>query len=426
MSANVVINKSPSVAVRPPEPAAPETGCDIDLSPYDKMFVGAAPATVFLVFEHPIHEPAETVRRGLSRALVHYYPIAGRLDADEAVIRCTGDGVAFVAARADCAMNDVKDFSDPSLQEELAIFYPAASYSQSQSRPLALVQVTVFNCGGFVVAVTWDHAVCDGVGLAQFLQAVGELARGLPAPSVVPVRTSDALTLPSPPPFSTDFMQFMASSLEPCPMALLDITIPSSLISRIKHDYSLKTRGKPCSAFDAVAAVLWRCRTRAVMSHLEDLTVLAFTENARGYAGARAGYYGNCVTAQPVTATSGAVASSGVLELVQMIRRGKERVPDRSDMDRLRTRKLAGYNLLGMTSWRGLGLEVPDFGGGRPARVMGYWRDRRTSLPVCAACLPCKDDYNVVSMCVREDHANAFRHELAMMQHNPLSSSSKL
>lgn len=36
--------------------------------------------------------------------------------------------------------------------------------------PLLLVQVTEFSCGGFVVA--------DGTGMAQFLQAVGELARG--------------------------------------------------------------------------------------------------------------------------------------------------------------------------------------------------------------------------------------------------------
>jgi hypothetical protein len=169
--------------------------------------------------------------------------------------------------------------------------------------------VTEFACGGFVLGVTYDHAVADGVGLAQFLQAVGELARGAPSPSVVPIRTSDGLTLGAPPPFYQDFMQYMACSLQRCRLAFLDITVPSSLIDRIKHDYSVKNHGRHCSAFDAVAAVLWRCRTRATMPSPEALSVLVFADSMRVHAGAREGYYGNCMTAHPVTATSGAVAS---------------------------------------------------------------------------------------------------------------------
>jgi hypothetical protein len=49
----------------------------------------------------------------------------------------------------------------------------------------------VFSCGGFILGVTWNHAVAER--LAQFLQAVGELARGLPPPSVAPVRWDDSL-----------------------------------------------------------------------------------------------------------------------------------------------------------------------------------------------------------------------------------------
>jgi len=40
-----------------------------------------------------------------------------------------------------------------------------------------LVQVTAFSFGGFVVGVTWNHGVGDTMGIAQFLQAVGEMAR---------------------------------------------------------------------------------------------------------------------------------------------------------------------------------------------------------------------------------------------------------
>jgi hypothetical protein len=78
---------------------------------------------VLLAFEHPIHETAETIKRALSQALVHYYPFAGRLVAaadtgDEAASHiqyCSGDGVVFVAASASCALKEVKFSNDLSL-----------------------------------------------------------------------------------------------------------------------------------------------------------------------------------------------------------------------------------------------------------------------------------------------------------------------
>jgi hypothetical protein len=276
MRANVVISKSPAVTVVPPEPVA-GTGDTINLTPYDKLFLRTAPAaTVFLVFDLPIHDPAKTIKAALSRALLHYYPLSGRLATagDGVVIKCTGEGVTFVAASANCTLKHVKaELTDPSLQAELAILY-SMSPIEMYSQPLLLVQVTEFSCGGFVLGVTWDHAVADGVGLAQFLQAVGELARGAPSPSVVPIRTSDGLKLGAPPPFYQDFMQYMACSLQRCRLAFLDITVPSSLINLIKQDYSAKNHGRHCSAFDAVAAVLWRCRTRATMVCPEALSVV--------------------------------------------------------------------------------------------------------------------------------------------------------
>jgi hypothetical protein len=56
------------------------------------------------------------------------------------------------------------------------------------------MQVTEFACGGYIVAVSWNHGIADAFGLAQLLQAVGELARGLPSPTVVPIMTSPSRT----------------------------------------------------------------------------------------------------------------------------------------------------------------------------------------------------------------------------------------
>ena len=60
------------------------------------------------------------------------------------------------------------------------------------------------------------------------------------------------------------------------------------------------------------------------------LALLTFASNMRRYVGARVGYYGNCITSQPLAAaTSGAVASAGLVDLVGMVRRAKARLPDK-------------------------------------------------------------------------------------------------
>jgi len=68
--------------------------------------LASLPMAALLVFENPIDQPAESIRRALSRALVLYYPMAGRLTitGDQLKIACTGEGVAFVGASASCTL----------------------------------------------------------------------------------------------------------------------------------------------------------------------------------------------------------------------------------------------------------------------------------------------------------------------------------
>lgn len=49
------------------------------------------------------------------------------------------------------------------------------------------IQVTKFACDGFVIGLTFCHSICDGLGAAQFLNAVGDLARGLEQRSIAPM-----------------------------------------------------------------------------------------------------------------------------------------------------------------------------------------------------------------------------------------------
>ncbi|KAI4966313.1 hypothetical protein ZWY2020_041321 [Hordeum vulgare] len=335
----------------------------------------SVPAAVFMVFDRPIHQPAATIEKAL----------------------CTGEGVPFVAAAADCALQDAEFFGRSpaaTLLEELAVYYPAEHGGFGD--PLLMMQVTEFSCGGFVVGVTWNHAVADAAGIGQFLQAVGELARGLPAPSVAPGRRADALAAVPPP--ADGFVELMMT-LQPADMAVLDVT--------------------------AVAALLWQCRTRAVglSSSTEEPVALYFAVNARRYVGARRGYYGNCVTGRVVVAAGGAVAGGDLADLVGMIQRAKSQIPEQFDAGGKKgagvpSLAVAGYNVLIVTSWRNLGLDGADFGGGPPARVTTYARGR-VRAPNCVPC-PGNDALgsSVMAACVREEHVAAFLGELASIRSN--------
>ncbi|KAJ1268509.1 hypothetical protein BS78_07G141000 [Paspalum vaginatum] len=431
---NVVVSKSPSVVVRPSEPKK-TSATTMKLSSFDVGLVRRT-ATALLVFEHPLHDAAETIQRALSQTLVDYYPISGRIvaagDGDNDVhIECTGEGVAFVAASANCALKEATTFfnrppgawtttTTTALLDELALDYPGEGCG-GPTDPLLLVQVTQFSCGGFTVGVTWNHGIADGTGMAQFLQAVGELARGLPSPSVAPVRWDDSL--PSLPP-SVAALEQLAMSLEPLDLARLGIAVPYGLIRRIKAE-----SGELCTTFEAVAAVLWRCRTRAIISDPDSLALLSFPANVRKHVGAKNGYYGNCITQQLVMATSGAVASAEIVELVEMIKCAKEetagQLVNRSsgDYDHLLQAidlEQIGhlqYGALNVSSWRNLGFNKADFGAGTPAKVMCYGKPLQT-MPLCVVGLPCKGSDgqdNVFSVCVKQEHVDAFLKELASL-----------
>nr|CAB3463438.1 unnamed protein product [Digitaria exilis] len=386
------VTKSSSSALVAPWKPTP-TG-DLPLTSTDKsrLFLYF---TSFHVFEHPIHEPAETIRHALSRALVHYYPIAGRVSVgdDDVKISCTGDGVAFFAAAASCDLRDVRFLDVDDIDGSC--------------------HVTEFACGGYVLGVTTNHVIADAFGLAQFLQAVGEHARGVPSPSVaVPVR-HDA-SLPDIPQL-LPAMPRSPSTLKHVDFAYTDRTIPWSFINRVKAEFM------SCTVFEVVAAAIWQCRARAIGAAHDAQAPLVFTANVRKHVGAKDGYYGNCVTSQVVAATSGAVASSAIVDLVKLIKDAKERLTtstllaaEQAIMTEEIADALCGYDALFVSSWGGIGLDGVDFGGGKPARVVPNME--RTVVPFCWPCLPCskKDHHgsNVIACCVTQVHVDEFHSQL--------------
>ena len=76
------------------------------------------PAFLFYQFNPSMKgdDPARVIREGLAKVLVFYYPLAGRVrDAPtgKLVVECTGEGVLFVEADADIALEEFGDLQPP-------------------------------------------------------------------------------------------------------------------------------------------------------------------------------------------------------------------------------------------------------------------------------------------------------------------------
>ncbi|GJS03432.1 shikimate O-hydroxycinnamoyltransferase-like protein [Tanacetum coccineum] len=120
------------------------------------------------------------MKDALSKVLVPFYPMGGRLKRDEdgrIEIDCQGQGVLFVEAESDGVINDFGDFA-PTL--ELRKLIPAVDYSLGiESYSLLVLQVTYFKCGGVSLGVGMQHHAADGASGLHFINTWSDMARGL-------------------------------------------------------------------------------------------------------------------------------------------------------------------------------------------------------------------------------------------------------
>lgn len=58
----------------------------------------------------------EVIKDALSKVLVHYYPLAGRLTISaegKLIVNCGGEGAVFVEAETDCTIEEIGDITKP-------------------------------------------------------------------------------------------------------------------------------------------------------------------------------------------------------------------------------------------------------------------------------------------------------------------------
>ncbi|PWZ05883.1 Acyl transferase 7 [Zea mays] len=409
------------LAQRVVAPAAPTPRGHLPLSWLDRYPTQRALIESLHVFkgraDAGAEAPARSIERALAAALVSYYPIAGRLavsDEGELVVDCTGEGVWFVEAGASCALADV-DYLEYPLMVPKDELLPHPTYPESDLLPedslILLVQVTRFACGGFVVGFRFSHAVADGPGAAQFMAAVGDMARGHAAPLVAPAWGREAI--PNPPGAAVGAL--------PVPTELrlqyLAMDISTEYIEHLKARF-LEQAGQRCSAFEVLIAKAWQSRTRAAGFARGSPVHVCFAMNARPALGVPRGFYGNCYYIMRVSAAAEAVSDASVCDVVRLVREGKKRLPGEfarwsagggvDDPYRI----TSDYRTLLVSDWSRLGFAEVDYGWGCPVHVVPL-----TNLDYIATCILVrpsahKPGARLITQCVDAGAVDAFHKDM--------------
>jgi hypothetical protein len=234
------------------------------------------------------------IKQSLAKVLVFYYPVAGRLrnaDKGKLVVDCCGQGVMFRRASADitlaqlCKING--ELKPPFPQWDKLLVDDIWGSNLITNSPLLRVQVTTLACGGFILAYTFNHCICDAYGAYQFITAVSKFCKNpnRNTPSALPTWGRETLKPRSPPIISYPHHEYDDDLKNPTisysvsdfkSLAQTSILFSRADITALKSQIN----GNKYPTFDAIASCLWRARTRTLISP-ESSTRLIFPIDTR-------------------------------------------------------------------------------------------------------------------------------------------------
>lgn len=106
------------------------------------------PFLFFYPNSHPVRgreDPARVVKEALAKALVYYYPLAGRIREGpnrKLAVDCTGEGILFVEADADLGLEELGDSLRPPCGFTDEVLCDVAGSGGTVGCPLLSVQVS--------------------------------------------------------------------------------------------------------------------------------------------------------------------------------------------------------------------------------------------------------------------------------------------
>ncbi|KAK6135791.1 hypothetical protein DH2020_030486 [Rehmannia glutinosa] len=338
-------------------PSQPTPNHTLQLSALDSQLFVRFTFEYLLVYEprHGFDRAAikNNVKSALGRALVPYYPLAGRVrtraDGLGLEVVCRAQGAVFIDAVSDCTVSEFEEGPKRRAQWRKFLSLHVADVLKGGS-PL-VVQLTWLSDGGATLAVGFNHCMCDGIGSGEFLNLFAELAMG----------NRGLAELKSKPVWSRH---------------LLDWT---------GHTNPL---GHP--EFRSVPDLCGWARALKLPSN--QIVKLIFSVNIRDRVepALPSGYYGNAFVLGCAYTRVGDLGDRGLGYAVELVMRAKESVRDEyvrevvESVSLTRASVVDPVGVLIMTQWSRLGLESVDFGIGRPVQVGPVCCDKYcVLLPIC-------------------------------------------
>ncbi|KAF8009722.1 hypothetical protein BT93_J0649 [Corymbia citriodora subsp. variegata] len=403
-----------AVLISPSEPTPSKI---LALSAVDsQLFLGFTIEYLLLYKPRPGSDRGHVTARlkaALARALVPYYPFAGRVrarpDGSRLEVVCRAQGALFVEAVADHIV--MGDFERPPkhVTEWRGLLSLHWADVLKEAPPL-VVQLTWLRDGAAALAVGIKHCLCDGIGSADFLNSFAELARpggGLalklkaksrakavwdrhlmdpPMPRRVPcggVHSSGAQTHPEfnrVPDLCSFTSRFVNESLVPT-----SITFNGASVDELKRIASSAGRlgDSAFTSFEVVTAHIWRSWARSLNLPPNQTLKLLFSVNVRNRVkpSLPSGYYGNAFVLACSQATAKDLTEKGLGFATALVKRAKDRVDDeyvRTVVETVSESRACpdSVGVLIVSQWSRLGLDRVDFGMGRPVGVGPVCCDR--------------------------------------------------
>ncbi|KAH7569240.1 hypothetical protein JRO89_XS06G0128500 [Xanthoceras sorbifolium] len=284
---------------------------------------------------------AQELKESLSKALVLFYPLAGRLGHDEngrIEIKCNAEGALFVEADTDSALDDFNDFAPSS---QLSHLLPKIDYSaEISSYPLLISQVTYFKGGGVVLGVGLHHILADGASTFNFVNTWASITRGV-SPSMTPMHNQTLLRarVPSSPKFrhieydpSPSMSNINITSEPSISTAIFKITLEQleTLRTGLRKEEQTTMTKKHYSNYEVLAVHIWRCTCKARGLANDQETKLYMPVDGRSKLDPPLPheYFGNAIFYATSIAMFGNLRSEPLMDTAERVHKAVKRMDD--------------------------------------------------------------------------------------------------
>ncbi|KAI5659302.1 hypothetical protein M9H77_28095 [Catharanthus roseus] len=379
------------------KPAKPTLEGSFPLSIWDQ--IGCIMHVPTIYFYKPENSIIKSLETSLSQALVHFYPLAGRLRSiggGRLEVNCNSAGAELIEVESDANLADLGDFS-PS--PKFRFLFPDIDYKNTpfEEHPLLYVQLTKFKCGGISLSLTISHAVVDGQSALHFTSEWARIARG-ESLQVVPFfdrKVFSAGPYSETGPFQHDqyclpqLLNEESAKKKATSTAILKLTKEQvqTLKNKANADKTAGTGGIPYTRYEVITAHAWRsvCKARKLIKEQKTSLGISVDLRERMQPKLPKGYFGNAIIDVIASSYSGELLSESLGYAARKIREAKGKVTNEyvhSAIDFLENKKdisefqdlyalkndkgsFYGNPNLGVISWLRLPLYDLDFGWGK-------------------------------------------------------------